>query len=299
MKKTKIILLIFVFAFCLAPKVFASTITLVPSKNSVGIGEQFYVDVMLDPQNVSTNGLEGSVTFANNNVSFVRAETGKSLISFWVEEPKLTGNTISFAGIIPTGFAGVIDPFNPAQKMPGLMLRLVFAGAIAGEETFSAPPFSVTLNDGLGTILNTASVNTSVNIQNVSNQFTFKNPEDLNPELEASVTEDPNLFNGRYALIFNARDSGTGIKSVMIKEGNRDWKEISSPYLLEDQTRHSTITLQAVNFSGGSIIVVINPLPSKLFSAGNIAIIIVFLIILLFIIRKIFLNAKKRKNQQI
>ena len=82
----------------------------------------------------------------------------------------------------------------------------------------------------------------------------------------------------------------------MIKEGNRDWKEIKSPYLLEDQTRHSMIALEAVNFSGASIVLVINPIPYTLFAKDNIVLLIVLIIVVFFIIKKIY-DSKKRKKQ--
>jgi hypothetical protein len=293
----KIILFTFVCVLFFAPKVHASTLTLAPSKNSVGLGEQFYVDVMLDPQNVSLNGIEGSVTFAENNVSFVRAETGQSLINFWIEQPKLNGNTISFSGVIPGGFDGVIDPFNPQNKLPGLMVRLIFESTQPGTETFSSASTSVTQNDGLGTLLSIPNVNTIVNITNIPNPFVYKNTNDVAPQIQAYVTRDPNLFNNKYTLIFSATDSGTGIKDVMIKEGNRDWKEITSPYLLEDQGRHSVIALEAVNYSGATIITIINPLPYKLFSPANILLFILFIFIIFFIVKKIY-ESRKRKMQE-
>ena len=298
MKKIKIILLIFVFTFCFFTKARASVVTLVPAKTTVDQNEQFYVDVMLDPEGVSQNGVEGSVTFGGG-VSLVRAETGQSLINFWIEQPKLTGNTISFAGIIPTGFAGVIDPFNPEKKLPGRVLRLVFVGNQAGLATFSSAPFSLTLNDGQGTTLETGVATATVNIDNFSNPFAYKNEGDLSPALSAFVTRDPNLFNNRYALIFEARDSETGIKDVMIKEGNRDWKKIESPYLLEDQSRHSLIALEAVNFSGASIVIVINPVPRQLFSSENIVWLVIFLVLLFFIIKKIYERRKRKKQEKI
>ena len=293
----KIILLTFLCVLFFAPKVHAATLTLAPSKNSVGLEEQFYVDVMLDPQDVSLNGIEGSVTFAENNVSFIRAETGQSLINFWIEQPKLNGNTISFSGVIPGGFDGVIDPFNPQNKLPGLMVRLVFQSNQSGTETFSSSPFSVTQNDGLGTLLSIPSASSTINITNTPNPFIYKNTNDNTPQIQAYVTRDPNLFNNKYTLVFNATDSGSGIKDVMIKEGNKNWKEISSPYLLQDQERRNTITLEAVNYSGATIIVTINPLPYKLFSPANILLFILFIFIIFFIVKKIY-EKRKRKIQE-
>jgi len=292
----KIILLMFVFAFFVAPKAHASVITLVPSKSTVGIDEQFYVDVMLDPEDTAINGIEGSVSFAGDNISFVRAETGKSLISLWIEQPELKDNAVSFSGIIPSGFSGVIDPFNPDKKLPGLMVRLVFVGKKSDMATIYSAPFSLTLNDGRGSIISAPGASVSVVVQNVSVPFQYKNQNDTKPELDAYVTRDQNLFNNNYTLVFQAKDSETGIKDVMIKEGNRSWKKITSPYLLEDQSRHSTITLEAENFSGATIVLVINPLPYVFFSKNNVVLLIVFIIILFFIAKKIYEKRKKQEN---
>jgi len=292
----KIILLAFIFAFFVAPRAHASVINLAPSKNTVGVGEQFYVDVTLDPEDANINGIEGSVSFTPSGISFVRAETGKSLINLWIEQPELKDNTISFSGIIPSGFSGVIDPFNPDKKLSGLMVRLIFEGKQPGAATISSTPFSLTLNDGKGSMTNAPGASVSLDVQNVSVPFAYKNPNDTKPELEAYVTRDPNLFNNNYALVFQAKDSETGIKDVMIKEGNRGWKKITSPYLLEDQSRHSTIALEAENFSGATIVLVINPLPYVLFSKDNVALLIVFIIILFFVAKKIYEKRKKQEN---
>ena len=280
----KLILLITISIFFLATKTYASIVTLTPSKDTVGIGEQFYVDMMLDPQNVSVNGVEGNVFFSGDNISFVRAENGKSLINLWMEEPKLNGNNISFAGIIPNGFDGVIDPFNPKQKLSGLIVRLIFESKKPGIANIGAFPLSVTLNNGQGSVENTNNVSTSILIQNIENAFVYNDINDVNPELSASIVRDPNLFDNKYVLLFQARDQETGIKDVLIKEGNRDWKKITSPYLLEDQTRHSDIALQANNFLGSSITITINSIPYDFLSKVSVISLIIFVFIILFIL---------------
>ena len=110
--KKIIILFITIIFFFSNQRVDASSLLLKPSSNIVGIGEQFYVDISIDTEGKIINGIEGSISFSSSNLKFIRAEEGKSLISFWVEKPKLTDSQISFAGIIPNGFSGIIDPFN-------------------------------------------------------------------------------------------------------------------------------------------------------------------------------------------
>jgi hypothetical protein len=264
----KIIFLItifFILSLLFTGRVFAASLSLNTSKNIISVGEQFYVDLMLNPEGDSVNALGGSVNFSSENFSFIRAEDGKSMVNLWVEKPQITGigssNSISFSGIISNGFQGVIDPFNPDVKLPGLIVRLVFEGKKPGEANFSTSSFNVNLNDGLGTEIPTVSVFTSVLVNNNFNEVKYMGDFSDSPKLEAHVVQNSDLFDNKFVLIFDAFDGKTGIKNVMIKEGNRDWKEIQSPYLLKDQSRHSSIAIQATNFSGASIVLNIDRIP--------------------------------------
>jgi len=288
-----IFILFFILNLFLTNKIFATTLTLNPSKDSVGIGEQFYVDLMLNPENKSINAISGDISFSNN-ISFLRAENGKSMVNLWVEQPKLDVNTVSFAGVISNGFDGVIDPFNQSQKLPGLITRLVFeAGEKSGQVNFSTSTFSLNLNDGLGTEIKAPSTSSFVKIGNFVNKIIYENKTGGVPELEAYVTRDINIFNNKYTLVFKATDKETGVKSVMIKEGRRDWKEIENPYLLEDQSRHSTIMLEATNFKGESIVIKIDKIPYDWKSLIQISIIVIIIITsFILIFKKIYAHKK-------
>jgi hypothetical protein len=298
MKKTQfkiifIFILIFILNLFLTNKIFAATLTLVPSKTSVGIGEQFYVDLMLDTNGQSINTINGSISFPDDKVSFVREEDGKSMVNLWVEKPKLENNTISFAGAISNGFEGVIDPFNPSHMLPGLIIRLVFEPKTSGDVNFSTSTFSLNLNDGLGTEIEAPSATGTINVGNYDNKVKYVSKEEGSPELEAYIVRDPNIYNNKYTLIFNATDKDTGIKSIKIKEGMRDWKEIQSPYLLRDQSRHSTITLEATSYSGSGIIMSIDKVPYDYKSlAVNSFIIVLILILIILIVKKIYVKKK-------
>jgi hypothetical protein len=275
--------------FVLTSPIQAAELSLHPSKTTISLDEQFYVDVMLDPQTTPINGVEGSISFSDG-ISFVRAETGKSIITSWINQPALKDTSISFSGIIANGFDGVINPFTPNQKSPGLIVRLVFAGQDSGNASIVSAPLTVTLNDGVGTSEVINPVSASVSVDTNENLFVYKNPKDQTPLLHASIVRDPNLFDGKYTLIFQATDAITGIKSVMIKEGGRDWKEIESPYLLEDQTRHDILYLQAINFSGASIITKIDPIPHPPMTASMIS----FIVAVISICAALLISFKKK-----
>lgn len=283
-----IVLSILIINLFINHKIEASLLSFKTATNTYSIGEQFYVDVYLDTEGKIINGFEGSIKFSDEYISFIRAEEGMSMISLWVEKPKLNGDTITFSGIMPNGFGGVIDPFNIQKKLPGLMVRLIFQTKNDGSFKLSSLKSFTTLNDGLGTIENIIPSEISLQIKNLFNTVIYKTEDDTLPELSAYVTQDSNLYNNKYVVIFNANDKKTGIKQVLIKEGNRDWKEATSPYLLIDQTRHSIITLQAVNYSGSGVSINIEGLPNTKFLFKNVFIVGIIFIFVLFIIRKFY-----------
>jgi hypothetical protein len=292
-KKIKIICSALAVFAALASHADASSIMLAPSKENVGIQEQFYVDVMLDPEGLSVNGIEGNIAFPGDSVSFIRAEDGGSLVRLWVEDPRADNDTISLSGIIPNGFDGVIDPFNPKVKLPGLITRLVFEGKQEGVGAISASDFQVTLNDGQGTLSLIAPIFLQVGVKNINNPIAYADEGAIEaPILEASVVRDPDLFENKYTLAFLANDKGSGIKEVKVKEGNREWKTAESPYLLEDQGRHSIIKIQAINFKGASVMATIDPLPYRSLPV-NIIFVLAFIILLLFL-KRIY---DKKKHQ--
>lgn len=284
------LIIVSVFSIFLINKIEASTLYLKSSNASPGINEQFYVDVMLTTDGKIINGLESTINFGADNLTFIRAEEGKSLINLWVEKPKLEGNSITFSGIMPNGFEGVIDPFNLNTKLPGLMIRLVFEAKKEGNIKISSNSYA-TLNDGKGTIDDILPAETLLSISKLVTPYVYKAKEvDVRPEIMIYVTQDPNLYDNKYVLIFEAKDKQTGIKNILVREGRRDWKEAASPYLLEDQSRSSIISLQATNYSGLTTVVSIDGLPSKTFSLKNILIIIFafILFVVLFIIKKFY-----------
>ena len=292
-KFIKIFILFIFLNLFLINKVFASTLILDTPKSSVGVGEQFYVDLMLDANGESINTVKGSLSFTDN-ISLLRVEDNKSIVSLWLEKPNLSNGIINFTGLIPNGFNGVIDPFNPDNKLPGLVTRLVFEAEKPGSVNFSTTPFNLNLNDGLGTEVIDPSVYLTLNVDNIDNKLEFNDMGNGLPELEAYVTRDPNMYNNKYVLIFKAFDKESGIKNVIIKEGWNNWVEVTSPYVLKDQSRHSDISLQAISNSGASIVVDINKAP---YNWGYLIIISLLIVTIFFLICfRFYSRRKKSKN---
>lgn len=272
----------------LANKIEASSFQIKSSSDIVGIDEQFYIDIMLDAENRNINGIESYISFPEDKIKFVRYEDGKSMVNLWVEKPYSDSGKIKFSGVMLNGFSGVINPFNPDVKLPGLITRLVFEPKNSGQVDVSIFDSYVTLNDGYGTAEKIPSLKKIIIVQDFSNKYVYNSKSNFSPEISAYIVREKNLYNNHYVLVFDAKDNENGIKEVLIKEGRRDWKAIESPYLLEDQSRHSIITLQATNYSGSSIVLNIESLPKKIFSIKNISIIILILLVSVFIFKKAY-----------
>jgi hypothetical protein len=262
----------------------------IPNKN-IGVGTDFYIDIMLDVQGSDINGIEGKISVPNNDIiKLVRVEDGQSIIRAWLVHPDIVGDTINFSGIIPNGFTGVIDPINSEKKKSGNIMRLVFHSLNPGKTTVSVYGIEVTDNDGLGTNHELGSSSVTIDTESNTVNTNYKIDDTNKPELIASVEKDENLFEYKYTLIFQAIDRGTGIQDVKVKEGLFGaWKVARSPYLLEDQSHQSIIKVKATDFAYNFVTVVIYP-PLYAILGTTIIVFIVVLLALLFVKK----NKKKR-----
>lgn len=295
MKKFFFITIILIFYLFLTYKIEAVSIIFDSSKTVVSQDEEFYVDLLLDAEDQFINGIEGNVSFIGGDLSFVRSLEVKSIMDLWIKKPEIEKFSIHLTAISTYGFSGVIDPFNQNDKLPGLVTRLFFKPSVSGEVLFTTPRFVVTLDDGLGTMIEVAPISYSVFV--TDEVYVPEITEEIiisEPEIQAYVVQDKNLYNNKYVLIFQAKDNETGIDRVLIKEGRRKWREIESPYLLKDQSRQSLINIQALNFSGQSAYFTIDPLSTNSTDRKDEVYVLVFLFIfLLFIFIKRIYPSKK------
>lgn len=248
--------------------------------------QQFYVDVALDTEGASINGIQGSISFSDSTLSFVRAETGASNITLWVDNPTLKGNTLTFSGIIPGGFDGLINPFDQSRKLPGGIVRLIFAGKAAGRAAITTSKVGATLNDGTGTLETISDTTTVVQVSSSVAPSTYSTADIVPPTITASVVSEKDLFDGKQALLFTATDKESGIAHVDLREGNGEWSAIESPYLLRDQSRKGILSLRAYDAAGNATSIAIAPPVSKTSSAAVIIILVLIAIIILYVIHK-------------
>ncbi len=290
--------LIFVGVFFATP-VFAASISAVPSVQSVHEGQTFSVDVFLDPQNESINTVSAEVQFSDN-LTYVSSTDNNSIVGEWVESPALLSSkyhVVHFSALIPGGFAGYIDPFSPSSRKSGLLVHLVFTASVSGPATISFNNFHAYINDGNGTEATVLSSDLHMIVEKGATLGSKEIQDTHIPDVFVPVlVHDPLLFNGKYSLVFSAKDSGSGINHYEIKEGNGNWIRAQSPYVIQDQYLSVPMWVKAVDGVGNERVVsVVLPFidSSHQVVYNCIAVFVVFVLLYVIIVWKRWITHKK------
>ncbi|MES2225176.1 MAG: hypothetical protein V4478_04295 [Patescibacteria group bacterium] len=228
----------------------ATSVLLQHAPQSVTGMQQFYVDVAISADRDAFNGIQGEVHFSSANLEFVRAETGTSIVSYFIDQPKADGNTISFSGIIVGGFGGLINPFDQGKRFPGQILRLVFQAKKPGTASIFTKNITVTKNDGQGTLSSVDDARVSLAVVAGKNNTAYSFEDTVAPTITASVVYEKDLNDGKPTLIFSAIDKQSGIDHVELQGKNGSWKTIESPYLLQNYSGKGILSVRAYDVAG-------------------------------------------------
>ena len=234
----------------------AATYSFTTSSAVVHLGEQIAVDVMIDPEGQNINTVSATIDLPPN-LAYVGMDDSSSIVGLWVDDPTYNpdADTFSFSGVIPGGFSGLIDPFSTdgSHKSGGVILRLLLKGANVGAGTISYEAADAYLSDGLGTETPVDTKTLSLLIDTIIGQA---QPEtaDTDPPLPFTpyLERDYLLDGGKYVVIFNTKDKGSGMDHYEIKEGKSAWVRATSPYLLVDQSVSGDIVVKAVDRAGNA-----------------------------------------------
>ncbi len=253
---------------------FAAELILSSSVADLAVGQQFAVDVMLDAQSEAINAVEARILFPQDLLKLEQVYETDSTITLWVEKPLAVAGTVSFSGIIPGGFSGVLSPYYQGVR-PGQILKLVFSTKQEGKGIIEARGLRILLNDGQGSEGKAEIKNFSFEIKGRALETgpgvalqDSDSPELFTPQ----VAQDVMLNGGQKTLIFSAQDKGSGIDYYEVAEQKGkpaenyiglSWRRATSPFLLEDQNLESWIYVKAVDKFGNQRIVQVSPRPEK------------------------------------
>ncbi len=211
---------------------------------------QIAVDVKINTLGVEVNAIKAAIAFPDDQLEFVEAYERGSMITTWIDSPKVSGNTVIFSGIMAGGYSGTISPIT-GEKYDGTILRIIFKTLGEGSGVITIPDIEVYENDGRGTLLTTTVKGLPFVISEItgmSQEFIedLYPPESFVPEIIANEF----IYDGKYTLIFNTHDKETGVAYYEVKEGGRAWERTESPYLLRDQSLRTVIWVKAVDYAG-------------------------------------------------
>lgn len=194
--------------------------------------------VKLDTESTTVNSLDGSIVLAGMKDQVLDIYTGGSAFTLWPNKPSLSGNVISFTGGVPQGIQGsdlllfsvVVKPKTPSTSYVDFRNIIAYT------------------NDQQDTPTPLVQKPVSLSSLPVKSQI----PQDITQPLPFSIelAQESTLFDGKYFISFNTSDTGTGVSHYEVQEGVNPPVRSGSPYVLQDQSRKSTITVTAVDRDG-------------------------------------------------
>jgi len=283
-QKIYIILLIIIsYWLLIAIPVNAARLYFEPQEKVIGTEKEFQVAVKIDAE--KPVNLISPAILISSSLKLFDVIDGNSIINFWIEKPTFdeTSRLLTFSGVIPGGFSG---------KEGNLLIIKLSVNPVSGgfaELSFNKEKTKVFLNTpaGLGDSLELNEVRLPIvkGKENISVEISdTEPPEDFKPE----IAKDPNIFEGKYFLVFVTQDKKSGIDHYEVCEKVKTKCVIAeSPYLLQNQKLDQKIFVKAIDKSGNERMAKVEPrYPMKWYEVWWIWGIIILGIVAVFMARK-------------
>lgn len=269
------ILLLFLLFFPLSS--WAAILYLEPSSSGYYQGDTFLVEVRIDTQGECINTVEAELSFTNNVLEIKDFSQGNSLLSLWTKEPEFSNETglVSFSGGIPGGYCGELAGDPGKSNLLGRIIFQVYKTPLINKPVSTRVEFSensyVLLHDGLGTKASLVTKGAFLSILSGIPELPRQEWQELLkgdtiiPESFIIILEqNPVVFEGKYFITFSTTDKQTGIDYYEVQEGEKEWKRVDSPYLLEEQGLSDTIRVKAIDKAGNEYVAEYVPAVEKI-----------------------------------
>lgn len=164
-----IVLLVITF-FVYTNKIYAATLSLLPSPATVSVGNIVSVKVFVNTVSKSINNAEATIQFPVDMLDVLSITKGSSIFTLWVEEPNFSNTTgkITFNGGVP----------NPGYNgQSGYIATITFKAKKQGTASVIFSDGAVRENDGLGTDVLTSKNSGIIQISAQKEIEVIKKPE--------------------------------------------------------------------------------------------------------------------------
>jgi hypothetical protein len=285
---------VYLFAFFSPFSVLASEIIFQSPNKTLGVGDEFSVPVVLSSKGVSVNTIAGDITWSNDTLSAVNILSANSIVGPWIEMPHISGNTISFSGIMPGGYE-TLDNTDSQKSGPGLIATIIFRVIKEGEGKIEFSDMHLFKNDGLGT---------EISVQNNPLVLSFsQHGSGLNVPINSNIppeafipiiVHNSDIYNGQTVVIFSTTDKENGIDHYEVKQGdNGKWITAASPFLLPNQWFSGTVFVKAFDLAGNYTIATVEMKQKiSIWFIFSLLIIVVIVFFILFVLLKYYKNKK-------
>ncbi len=147
----------------------AASIYISPSQPQIPVGKTQVFRVSVNTQGVAINTAEGVISFDPKLIEIVSVSKSNSVLNLWIEEPSFSNSTgkITFNG-------GAITPGYTGSS--GELFTVTARGKVAGSVTFAFSDVSIRENDGAGTDVSSAKINSVATITAGVNPPVVKTP---------------------------------------------------------------------------------------------------------------------------
>lgn len=225
-----------------------------PAQLNLGVGEVAQVEVFLSDIEEPIGALSGTLTLPSDLVLIESVHADKSVVSWWVEEPNVAQNTVSFVGMIPHGFVGALSPSQSGSRRGSLLTLQVRATATTTTSLrgvdFEAYNVSSTPEP---IIINTADLPIRVSGSDFIEPVDIARQDFTPPEFtHVDIMTDAQLFDGSPALIFRTKDKGSGVWYVEFSADQTTWQRITSPHQLPAGSGTRLGMIKVVDRAGNS-----------------------------------------------
>lgn len=272
----------------------------------LNLNEEAEVQIAIDTNNQKISVLEGELVFDPLVFEFKGISQANSIISYWVDSPVINdAGKIYFSGAVSSGYSG--------EK--GIIFSVVFQPLLEGKTSLKIENARVFLYNESAEEIKSVSVPRelfiSKNLKELpasGQEAIFKKIklEDNNPPEDFSpyVAKDEELFEGRWFLVFEARDKESGVDFYQVQETKNSrpeenkWVKVDrAPYLLKDQSLKSNIFVKATDKASNEKLSFL-PAPENFWNTKKIFVLAGLTFILLTIVGTIKVKRFLRKNEK-
>lgn len=222
------------------------------------------VSVFLDAEEDTLSAVSGTFSFPTDLFDVKSISTQNGIVSMWVTSPHISteklfdGRTsISFEGIMPGGFSGVLSPNYKGTK-PGILFTVLLIPKNSGTGRFLLDNVGLHSYDSSGTLLASEGSSAIITVPPLTGKALLKSntlTQIDSKTLVVTLSRNELIDNNSWYLMVNENEVIHSIDHIEIAETSEydpihlasfEWHTVTVPYILFYQSRNKYIHTKVV-----------------------------------------------------